>query len=667
MAALSPLPKFQFFSTAGVPLSGGKLYSYEAGTTTPLATYTTEAGNVAHTNPVILDSRGEASVWLGSGGPYKLILKDSNDVEIWTVDNIHNLTADLASSSGSSLIGFIQAGTGAVVRTAQAKMRERVSVTDFGASTAASAATNTTAFQNALNLGGEIIVPGGTFNLNPITIEEDYTTLILAPDTVLNYTTLGTNTHGITVNANYFEIHGGKLVGPGVGSDVGNEAGIWMEGTNTGSRKTGLVIDDVEATNFGQYGFYARFVNDIRMTNCYIHDTRLHGAAWFSCNNIYETGNQVDTIILNSSNNAYGIMHSHATPDGWSILVDPFCLNLYCAGNTIQNIAWEGIDSHGADDFTIVNNKIYNTKFGISASNSSNIAAGYAGKNNIVMGNVVTGYKQDGTLGNYAYLGYGINLNGGTTVKNRQVICMGNVLTAKGVVNSSADGSILAQYCSNVVISDNIIEAWAGVGIYTNDSTGQIINNTFGGCYSSGDSGRECIRIDGTVSDLTLVGNNHNYGALNAAREGVRISVDNTIRQTLSGNNFQFAAVPYEPASGDAIQLFVLGTDVTPRIDYTGSGPTLSVAAFKGWDGVVSINNDSGTITIDQISNMKIGQKITLLGNSANAHIATIESGGVGAIYLAGGTNKTLVRPQTLVVQYLLGRVTQLSYSDSAA
>ena len=64
---------------------------------------------------------------------------------------------------------------------------------------------------------------------------------------------------------------------------------------------------------------------------------------------------------------------------------------------------------------------------------------------------------------------------------------------------------------------------------------------------------------------------------------------------------------------------------------------------------------------------MKIGQKITLLGNSANAHIATIESGGVGAIYLAGGTNKTLVRPQTLVVQYLLGRVTQLSYSDSAA
>ena len=41
MAILSPLPKMQFFSTAGVPLVGGKLYTYAAGTTTPLATYTT--------------------------------------------------------------------------------------------------------------------------------------------------------------------------------------------------------------------------------------------------------------------------------------------------------------------------------------------------------------------------------------------------------------------------------------------------------------------------------------------------------------------------------------------------------------------------------------------------------------------------------------------------
>ena len=87
MATLSPLPKMQFFSTAGVPLVGGKLYTYAAGTTTPLATYTSQSGATANTNPIILDSRGEADVWLSSAA-YKLKLTTAADVEIWTVDNV---------------------------------------------------------------------------------------------------------------------------------------------------------------------------------------------------------------------------------------------------------------------------------------------------------------------------------------------------------------------------------------------------------------------------------------------------------------------------------------------------------------------------------------------------------------------------------------------------
>ena len=84
---LSPAPKLQFFTEGGIPLAGGKLYSYAAGTTTPLATYTTSSGVQNNTNPIILDSRGEAAVWLGAAS-YKLKLTDSTDVEIWTVDNI---------------------------------------------------------------------------------------------------------------------------------------------------------------------------------------------------------------------------------------------------------------------------------------------------------------------------------------------------------------------------------------------------------------------------------------------------------------------------------------------------------------------------------------------------------------------------------------------------
>jgi hypothetical protein len=170
MASLSPPPKLQFFDANGVPLVGGKLYSYAAGTTTPLATYTSAAETTFNTNPIILNSRGEAEVWLGSP-LYKLKLTSATDVEIWTVDNIASLTeieAYYASSAGSSYIGFIQAGPGAVARTAQDKMRDIVSVKDFGA-VAGGVIDCTAAFNNALSAGRKITVPKGTYLVSSLT------------------------------------------------------------------------------------------------------------------------------------------------------------------------------------------------------------------------------------------------------------------------------------------------------------------------------------------------------------------------------------------------------------------------------------------------------------------------------------------------------------------
>ena len=98
MATIAPQPKLQFFDANGDPLVGGKLYSYIAGTTTPQATFTDQSGSTTNTNPVILDSRGEASVWFGAG-TYKLALKTAADVDVWTVDNIGSevSVADLAT------------------------------------------------------------------------------------------------------------------------------------------------------------------------------------------------------------------------------------------------------------------------------------------------------------------------------------------------------------------------------------------------------------------------------------------------------------------------------------------------------------------------------------------------------------------------------------------
>lgn len=84
--ALFNYPKFKAFTTAGVPLAGGLLYTYEQGTTTPKTTYSDSALSVANTNPIVLDANGEANVYLS--GYYKMVLKTSAGVTLWTLDNV---------------------------------------------------------------------------------------------------------------------------------------------------------------------------------------------------------------------------------------------------------------------------------------------------------------------------------------------------------------------------------------------------------------------------------------------------------------------------------------------------------------------------------------------------------------------------------------------------
>jgi len=81
-------PKFTASDSTGAPLSGGLLYTYSCGTTTPKTTYTTYTGGTANANPVVLDTRGEGAVY--ASGCLKLVLKDSAETTIWTVDNIYS-------------------------------------------------------------------------------------------------------------------------------------------------------------------------------------------------------------------------------------------------------------------------------------------------------------------------------------------------------------------------------------------------------------------------------------------------------------------------------------------------------------------------------------------------------------------------------------------------
>ena len=97
---LSPIGNgFQFFTTLGAPLSGGFIYTYQAGTTTPQNTYTTSAGTIANTNPIVLgtDGRPPQEIWLTASSNYKFILTDSSNAVIGTYDNLYGILGSAPS------------------------------------------------------------------------------------------------------------------------------------------------------------------------------------------------------------------------------------------------------------------------------------------------------------------------------------------------------------------------------------------------------------------------------------------------------------------------------------------------------------------------------------------------------------------------------------------
>jgi hypothetical protein len=271
----SPIGGFaaQFFDNNGVILSGGKIYTYAAGTTTPQASYTSALGITPHSNPIILDSAGRVpggEIWLTDGLVYKFVIETATSILIGTYDNItgvnsnfvnytvqeevitatagqtvfnlstinytpgtNSLTVyidgvnqyvgdsyletdsdtvtftsgvhvggevkfttavqstsgavnasivsftgfngqtgvvqDLADDDGSDWIGFKQAGAGTVARSAQDKMRDAISVKDFGA-VGDGVADDTAAIQATIDVvaptGGQIVLPPGVYKIS---------------------------------------------------------------------------------------------------------------------------------------------------------------------------------------------------------------------------------------------------------------------------------------------------------------------------------------------------------------------------------------------------------------------------------------------------------------------------------------------------------------------
>jgi cytoskeletal protein CcmA (bactofilin family) len=290
--ALMPVPMIQFFTEDGLPLSLGKIYSYQAGTTTPLATYTDSDGSAANTNPIILDAGGFANIWL-LGQAYKIVAHDSDDVLVWTQDNVSavsqtqlaeidtlatlHITGNLQVDGDATVDGTITAASGEIsgelavdgnltaataAVTGNASVGGTLGVTGATTLTGNVSAAGDVAVTGDETIGGDLTVTG-TANLSTnVNIGADtLAAFIAAAITVLSGELVVSD---VTPSGNFVVATFGGAAGTkvkfafGFGAGAANASSISLPGGfSTSQLLAGAWVDNVTATPGNQMSHFA--------------------------------------------------------------------------------------------------------------------------------------------------------------------------------------------------------------------------------------------------------------------------------------------------------------------------------------------------------------------------------------------------------------------------
>lgn len=217
-AYLSPLggAGAQFFSNAGVVLSGGKLYTYAAGSTTPKSTWTTSLQSVTNANPIVLDSAGRPpnEIWLSSGlNNYKFILTDSSGNVLGTWDEVMGINTVSSVQSEWVTTGFVityvgptqfsvpgdQTSVFTVNRRIQYQLSSGLAYGYVSASAYAGNVTTVTVVADSTNLDATVSVVNYSFiNATNLSVPQQY----LRSGVAINSTPIGTTTPAAGVFTN---------------------------------------------------------------------------------------------------------------------------------------------------------------------------------------------------------------------------------------------------------------------------------------------------------------------------------------------------------------------------------------------------------------------------------------------------------------------------------
>lgn len=563
----------QFFTDSGVPLTGGLVYTYAAGTTTPQAAYTTSAGNVAHTNPIVLNSAGRVAsggeIWLTDAVSYKFVLQTSAAVTIATYDNItgnaSGIISSLAASSGSSLIGYTQGGAGAVATTVQAKLRQTVSVKDFGAvgdgttnDTAAFAAA--TAYINA-NGGGHLIIPEGTYSITTesdpmlfttgnVTIEGQGNSLIVAR--AFN----GTSDLQAMLKFQYY----GTGTPPTFTQTPTILENVQILNVNYNGNKTNKTTSgDREYAHFVNLKWLRKFV----VSGCNAYNMSGDGIYTKGCsqgvisNNIMKDGGRMAVAMvggeqINCSDNV--LTNTNSSNQGFLVGKDGFLggVDLEPDGGATQNYV-------NIENVVVSNNVIHNTIYGVIFYPLAG-AAPYDADLVLCRGLVISGndiiHRDDSSAAIFVRPtqnqngSQGVSITGNTVVTDYQALSvygMENVSIAGNMFRGGFTGATTAfasiVFSRNISCSGNTFEVESGKTNYgfqlSGAATATQSNVTFSNNSICMNNGKSAVRhLGGYCKNITV--NNNNFQVFNGVEGTIVFDLSNSNNTTYQSTEWTF-------------------------------------------------------------------------------------------------------------------------------
>lgn len=435
MAILLPSGKFSSETFTGAPLVGGKVYAYVPNTSTPKDTYTSVTESVQNPHPVILDARGEATIyWSGS---YDVILKDANGVTIWgperlqetgSADDLEERLASTASAvDGPARVGWsgvlaysggASTTVGGLLYTAFGRTAAEISagvtptnyaypvgnIQRYGAD-ASGATSSSAALLAASQVSKYITAWAGSFHFATDVAIAQADTTIQGPNPescVFTYTKAGAGTF-ITFAGGFNHIEGIGIYGNG--STVGayftaSQIGVEIVGNLTMSRcqvrHWEKAIDQASAT-----GFYLYFENVQTLYNKYCYYGLTSNNTEFNkCRAAF-----CDYVVLSGGGDG---------PIAW-------------VGGSIENVTTAGFALLGGNSGSIGLHGAYIENVGaLSTAGTGLAAAGYTAAT-LVLGNwnVVGYYGCDGQIGGF------FRVTDVTTATRPNVVSTGNQWTYK--------------------------------------------------------------------------------------------------------------------------------------------------------------------------------------------------------------------------------------------